>query len=220
MGSGRSELVTGIFGAFPKDSSGEVYIKGKKLKIKSPSDAIKNGIGLLTEDRKRFGLIFSLTVGENLTLSILEKISRLFFINKKKEVEIINKFIEKLRIKTKSHKENVSNLSGGTQQKVLVSKSLATEPIVLFLDEPTRGIDIGAKVEIYNIINQLLKEGIAIVMISSELPELLGMSDRILVMREGEIAGEFEREEATQEKIMEFATGVRKNYEFSSVYER
>lgn len=215
MGSGRSELVTGIFGAFPEDCSGEVYIKGKKVEINSPAQAIKQGIALLTEDRKRFGLILSMSVGSNITLAVLDKLSKFLFINKKRENQLINKFIEKLRIKTKGPSENVSNLSGGTQQKVVVSKSLSTSPLVLFLDEPTRGVDVGAKVEIYNIMNQLVREGISIVMISSDLPELLGMSDRIIVMREGEIVGEFKREEATQEKIMECATGVRKAYGIS-----
>ncbi len=210
MGSGRSELVTAIFGAFPNDTKGEVSLEGTNVKIRSPKEAVKYGIGLVTEDRKRFGLVLSHSVGDNMVLASLDRITSLFMINKGKRKDVINTYIQSLRIKTKDEQSIVTNLSGGNQQKVVFSKWLATKPKILFLDEPTRGVDVGARVEIYQIIMELVKQGISLVIISSDLPEVLGLCDRILVMREGEIVGEFGRSVATQEKLMEAATGVKR----------
>lgn len=207
MGSGRSELVTSIFGAFPADSSGEVYIEGKRVEINSPSDAIDCGLGLVTEDRKLFGLVLGMQVSENITLSCLERLSWYQIIDRSREDELVRGYIDALRIKTRSPETIISTLSGGNQQKAVIAKWLATCPKVLLLDEPTRGVDVAAKVEIYQLMNKLTAEGIGIIMVSSDLPEVLGMSDRILVMHEGRMAKELRKEEATQEKIMFYATG-------------
>lgn len=207
MGSGRSELAESLFGAFPADSGGDVYLRGKKVGIHSPQEAIKKGFGLVTEDRKRFGLIPMLSVGKNMTLSILHKIRKLFFINEKEEGKVVDKYIASLRIKTPGSQFIVNNLSGGNQQKVILGKWLATEPGILILDEPTRGIDIGAKSEIYNIIKELSESGVSIIMISSELPEVLRLANRILIMHQGHLQAIISAEGATQEKIMHYATG-------------
>lgn len=209
MGSGRSELVTSIFGAFPADCAGEIYIDGKRVEINSPYEAIKYGLGLVTEDRKLFGLILGMQVGENITLSCLEKLSWHQVIKRRHENELIRGYIDALRIKTHSAETAVNTLSGGNQQKVVIAKWLATNPKVLLLDEPTRGVDVAAKVEIYQLMNKLVSEGIGIVMVSSDLPEVLSMSDRILVMHEGRMVKELQKSEATQEKIMFYATGGR-----------
>ncbi|MCX7821624.1 MAG: xylose ABC transporter ATP-binding protein [Brevinematales bacterium] len=206
VGSGRTELVTSIFGAYPGRKKGDIYLKGKKIEINSPADAIKYGIGLVTEDRKLYGLILKMNVMKNITLSAMEKISKVL-INENEEIKYGKKFVEELRIKTPSLETLVNNLSGGNQQKVVLAKWLLTEPKILFLDEPTRGIDVGAKVEIYKIMNELVRKGVCIVMISSELPEIIGMSDRILVMSEGKITGELQGGNVTQEEIMYYATG-------------
>lgn len=211
MGSGRSELVTAIFGAFPADTEGSVYIEGKKSTLRSPYKAIQNGLGLVPEDRKQFGLILIMTVGENISLASLEKVSKLQFINKEREKRLIDKYISELNIKTTSAKVIMNTLSGGNQQKVVISKWLANSPKVLVLDEPTRGVDVGARAEIYQIMNKLVEEGVCIVMVSSDLSEILGMSDRIIVMHEGKITGQFHKGEANQEKIMLCATGEEKN---------
>ncbi len=211
MGSGRTELVTGIFGAFPKDARGEVYLEGKKLDSKSPQDAINHGIGLVTEDRKAMGLVLGQSILQNMTISSLETVANLWgVINKAQERKLANGYVEQLNIKTPGLSVAIDTLSGGNQQKVIVAKWLNTMPKVLILDEPTRGIDVGAKVEIYNLLNKLVEDGVTVIMISSELPEVMGMSDRILVMCEGEIAAEFTREEATKELIMEYATGSKR----------
>lgn len=207
MGSGRSELAESLFGAFPADSGGDVYLLGKKVDIRSPREAIKNRFGLVTEDRKRFGLILELSVGKNITLSILHKIKKLFLINEKEEGRVVDKYIGSLRIKTPGAQFIVNNLSGGNQQKVILGKWLATEPSILILDEPTRGIDIGAKSEIYNIIKELSESGVSIIMISSELPEVLRLTNRILIMHQGHLQAIIPTEGATQEKIMHYATG-------------
>ena len=207
MGSGRSELLNGIFGSFSADSSGEVYLKGKLVKINCPHQAIEEGIGLVTEDRKLFGLVLSMSVGENLSLSCLEDISWYQLINKQKEAELIERYTQSLKIKTAGPEVMVNNLSGGNQQKVVIAKWLASSPAVLLLDEPTRGVDVAAKVEIYQLMNKLAKEGVAIAMVSSDLPEVLSMSDRLLVMHEGRVIKELDKEEATQEKVMFYATG-------------
>lgn len=209
MGSGRSELVTSIFGAFPADCSGEIYIEGKRVEINSPYEAINYGLGLVTEDRKLFGLVLGMQVGENITLSCLEKLSWYQIIKRRRENELIKGYVDTLRIKTHSAETLVNTLSGGNQQKVVIAKWLATKPKVLLLDEPTRGVDVAAKVEIYQLMNKLVSEGIGIVMVSSDLPEVVSMSDRILVMHEGRMVKELQRSEATQEKIMFYATGGR-----------
>ncbi len=206
VGAGRTEVARAIFGADPIDS-GEIILEGKPVTIRSPKDAIRLGIGLVTEDRKALGLVLGMAVRENVTLANLDPLSRFGFVSRRKEQQVANRFVEELMIRTPSVEQAVQNLSGGTQQKVVLAKWLFTQSKVLIFDEPTRGIDVGAKTEIYQLMNRLAEQGVAIIMISSELPEILGMSDRILVMHEGKIAGELSREEATQEKIMFLATG-------------
>ncbi|MCS7072168.1 MAG: sugar ABC transporter ATP-binding protein [Anaerolinea sp.] len=205
VGAGRTELVRAIFGADPIDS-GRILIDGVPVTIRNPQDAIRHGIALLTEDRKRQGLILGMNVRENTTLSILEGLTSGPFTDRRKESAITQNFINSMAIKTPNQDQIVSNLSGGTQQKVVLAKWMATKPKILIFDEPTRGIDVGAKVEIYKLMNTLAKQGVAIIMVSSELPEILGMSDRIMVIREGRVTGFLTREEATQEKIIAYAT--------------
>ncbi len=206
VGAGRTETARAIFGADPIDS-GTIEVNGKAVKINTPQDAIANGIGLVTEDRKQQGLILGMAVRENTTLANLSAISSLGFIRQKDEKGISEKYRGDLAIKTPSIEQTVQNLSGGNQQKVVLAKWLFTGSKVLIFDEPTRGIDVGAKSEIYKLMNELAAQGVAIIMISSELPEVMGMSDRILVMHEGRITGELNRADATQEKIMHLATG-------------
>ncbi len=210
MGAGRSELLMAIFGAWRGNSSGEIYVKGEKTDIDSPSDAIDHGIGFVTEDRKRFGLILDQTILDNSTLAGLKKISGAFITHRARERVATKSVMESLSVKANSPMTIAGTLSGGNQQKVVLGKWLLTKPKVLFLDEPTRGIDVGAKQEIYAEINKLAKEGLAIVMVSSELPEVLGLSDRILVLHEGRLTGEFTKIEATPEKVMVAATGESK----------
>ncbi len=206
VGAGRTETIRAIFGADEKDC-GEIYIKGKKLDIKSPNKAIESGMGLVPEDRQLEGLIPLMNVKENITLSILNKISHFLLIKRKKEEGIVKSYINKLRIITPDMHYLVKGLSGGNQQKVVLAKWLASNPKILILDEPTRGIDVGAKAEIHLIMSQLAGEGIGIIMVSSELPEILKMSDRVLVMAEGRITAEFSSEEATEENIIRCAVG-------------
>ncbi len=206
VGAGRTELARCIFGADPFES-GTVELFGKPVRIKSPQDAIRMGIGLVTEDRKAQGLILGMVVRENITLANLPAVSAFNFILAAREREVARKYVDDLQIKTPSIEQIVQNLSGGNQQKVVLAKWLFTNSKVLIFDEPTRGIDVGAKTEIYQLMNELARKGVAIIMISSELPEILGMSDRIVVMHEGRVTGELTREEATQEKIMNLATG-------------
>lgn len=206
VGAGRTEVARAIFGADPIDG-GEIFIDGKPANIRSPQDAIRHGIGLVTEDRKALGLVLGMAVRENVSLANLGVLSRIGFILRRREREAAERFVSDLMIKTPSVEQAVQNLSGGNQQKVVLAKWLFTQSKVLIFDEPTRGIDVGAKTEIYQLMNKLAENGAATIMISSELPEVLGMSDRILVMHEGAIAGEFSREEATQEGIMHLATG-------------
>ncbi|MCD9186486.1 MAG: xylose ABC transporter ATP-binding protein [Pyrinomonadaceae bacterium] len=210
MGAGRSELLMSIFGAWQGKSSGEVFVEGKKVEISSPADAIKNGIGFVTEDRKRFGLILEQTIMDNSTLAGLTQIVGNFLTNRAKETIAAKQVMSSLHVKANSPLTVAGTLSGGNQQKVVLGKWLLTNPKVLFLDEPTRGIDVGAKQEIYAEINKLAKTGLAIVMVSSELPEVLGLSDRILVLHEGKLTGEFTKTEATPEKVMVAATGESK----------
>ncbi|KQX48378.1 sugar ABC transporter ATP-binding protein [Paenibacillus sp. Root444D2] len=206
MGAGRTELAKALFGVTPIDR-GTISINGKPVSIHKPIDAIHAGIGLITEDRKDEGLLLPLSVNDNLALPNLKILSSFGFMNRSKERELSDSMIKKLLIKTPNSEQKVGSLSGGNQQKVVIGKWLATNPQVLILDEPTRGVDIGAKKEIYDLMNELVSQGVAILMISSELPEVLGMSDRILVMHEGKISGEFTQEDASQEKIMLSATG-------------
>ncbi|SHK06914.1 ribose transport system ATP-binding protein [Caminicella sporogenes DSM 14501] len=209
MGSGRTELARTIYGAI-KAREGEILLDGKKLNIKSPSDAIKYGIAYVSEDRKGDGLVLGMTVKENMSLSALNKFTGLFgYINKSKEIKSSKEYVEKISIKTPSINQTVKNLSGGNQQKVSISKSLMTKPRVLILDEPTRGVDVGAKKEIYDLMNEFKKQGMSIIMISSEIPEILGMSDRILIMHEGRLSGILNIKDATQEKIMKLAVGIK-----------
>ena len=207
MGAGRSELLMSIFGAWQGKREGEVFVEDKPAVINSPSDAIMLGIGFVTEDRKRFGLILEQTILDNMTLAGLKIISGSFLTNRTREMIAAKGPMRSLRVKAGSPLTVAGTLSGGNQQKVVLGKWLLTGPKVLFLDEPTRGIDVGAKQEIYAEINKLAKEGLAIVLVSSELPEVLGLSDRILVLHEGRVAGEFTRQEATPEKVMTAATG-------------
>ncbi|HJQ33315.1 MAG TPA: xylose ABC transporter ATP-binding protein [Pyrinomonadaceae bacterium] len=207
MGAGRSELLMGIFGAWPGRVSGDVYVGGVKVKVSRPSDAIRHGVGFVTEDRKRFGLVLDQTILNNMTLAGLRKLSGRFITSVDAEAAKGEQAKKDLRVKANSVFTVVGTLSGGNQQKVVLAKWLLTNPRVLFLDEPTRGIDVGAKQEIYALINRLAKEGLAIVLVSSELPEVLGLSDRVLVLHEGRVTGEFKRTEATPEAVMACATG-------------
>jgi len=207
MGAGRSELLMSIFGAHLGKNTGEIYVEGKRVSINSPAEAIENGIGFVTEDRKRYGLILDQTILDNMTLAGLKKISGAFLTHRTRESVAAKKSMTDLRVKANSPLTVTGTLSGGNQQKVVLGKWLLTNPKVLFLDEPTRGIDVGAKQEIYANINELAKQGLAIVMVSSELPEIIGLSDRILVLHEGKLTGEFTRTEATPERVMAAATG-------------
>ena len=210
MGAGRSELLMSLFGAWQGKTTGDVLVEGRQVSIQTPRDAIKNGIGFVTEDRKRLGLILDQTILDNMTLAALKDVSGKFLTNQNRERVAGEKAKVDLRVKANSVQTVVGTLSGGNQQKVVLAKWLLTNPKVLFLDEPTRGIDVGAKQEIYSNINQLAKQGLAIVLVSSELPEVLGMSDRVIVLHEGRISGEFKRSEATPEKVMMAATGESK----------
>ncbi|MBK6587306.1 MAG: xylose ABC transporter ATP-binding protein [Acidobacteria bacterium] len=207
MGAGRTELLMSIFGAWQGQLSREIEIEGKPSTIDSPGDAIAKGVGFVTEDRKRFGLILDQTILDNMTLAGLRSISGKFVTNRTRETKAAKGPMQSLHIKANSPLTVTGTLSGGNQQKVVLGKWLLTNPKVLFLDEPTRGIDVGAKQEIYAEINKLAKTGLAIVLVSSELPEVLGLSDRVIVLHEGKVTGEFTRDEATPEKVMAAATG-------------
>ncbi|QNK86714.1 xylose ABC transporter ATP-binding protein [Sporosarcina sp. resist] len=207
MGAGRTELFISLFGGLKGNRTGTVLIDGQETNIKSPADAIKNGLAYVSEDRKRYGLVLGMDITKNTTLAALNKMMKIKVIDNALEVKSAGDITYEMNLKAPNLEALVGQLSGGNQQKVVLSKWLLTNPKVLILDEPTRGIDVGAKYEIYKIINELANQGVGIVIISSELPEVLGMSDRIIVMAEGEITGEFLREEATQEKIMTCATG-------------
>ena len=205
MGAGRTETARALFGADPVDS-GEIYINGEKVTINSPQDAVKYGIGYLSEDRKRYGCVVQKTVAENTTMATMKNFMNGLLINKKKEAEVAQQYVEALATKTPSVEQLVVNLSGGNQQKVVIAKWLTRDCQILIFDEPTRGIDVGAKNEIYKLMNKLASEGKSIIMISSEMTEILRMSDRIVVMCEGKKTGEIDIAEATQENIMNLAT--------------
>lgn len=210
MGSGRTEVAKTIFGEYKK-TSGSIKIKGKEINIKNIQEAIDNGVCYLSEDRKKEGCVLSLSVAENMILSNLKKYEgKMMSIDKNKAVKDVDYYIDKIKIKTPNRDQLIKNLSGGNQQKVILAKWLMLSPEVLIIDEPTRGIDVGAKKEIYELLNELKASGKAIIMISSDLPEVLGISDRIIVMSEGRISGELKREEASQESIMKLAVGMNK----------
>jgi len=207
MGAGRSDLLMAIYGAHPGRASGSIRMNGKPIHISNPADAIRAGIGFVTEDRKRFGLVIDQTILNNMTLAGLRRISGRFVTNVDAEAAAGERAMKDLRVKASSVFSIAGTLSGGNQQKVVLAKWLLTNPRVLFLDEPTRGIDVGAKQEIYSQINTLAKSGLAIVLVSSELPEVLGLSDRIIVLHEGKVTGKFTRSSATAEALMACATG-------------
>lgn len=207
MGAGRTELVMSLFGSFPGNHLGNVEIDGKAVRIKNTQQAIKAGLALVSEDRKKYGLVLGMDIKSNVTMASLKSISAGGVINHNQEITSGNEYIRSLKIKANSVETITGTLSGGNQQKVVLGKWLMTAPKILILDEPTRGIDVGAKFEIYNIMNELIRQGVSIIMVSSELPELLGMSHRIMVIAEGKRMAEFTSEEATQELIMTAATG-------------
>ncbi len=208
MGSGRTELAKIIFGAETMDE-GKIYLDGKEVHLDNPKMAIESGIGFLTEDRKNEGLVMDLSIRNNITLPSADRIRKLrYFVDKKKEDAIATDLVDELAIRTPSIEQKVMYLSGGNQQKVILAKWLSASPKLIIFDEPTRGIDIGTKAEVYYLMRELTQKGTSILMISSELPEILGMCDRILVMKEGRITGELPGDEATEEKVMYLATGV------------
>jgi ribose transport system ATP-binding protein len=209
MGAGRTELLESIFGTHPSESSGKILVQGRAVKIRSPSDAIELGIGFVPEDRKQQGLILLMSVCANISLANLKLTERLSFLSGRLEKRLARKYVNRLKIKISSLRQSVENLSGGNQQKVVIAKWLATQPRVLLLDEPTRGIDVNAKNEIYKLISELAQAGLGIVMVSSELPEILAISDRIVVLSEGKKTGEFAAAHATEELIMRAAVGKR-----------
>jgi ribose transport system ATP-binding protein len=207
VGAGRTELAMLLFGAVPSES-GEVLIDGRPVQIKSPHDAIQKGVGLLTEDRKGQGLFLEMGVGWNISFPIIRRLSKYGVVNTKTEIGIAQKYKERINIKTPSLEQRVINLSGGNQQKVVLAKSLAAESDILIFDEPTRGIDVGAKQEIYQLMTELANNGNAILMISSDMEELLGMSDRVIVLCEGRLAGEVMKEQFSQDTILDLASGT------------
>lgn len=208
VGAGRTEAMRAIFGEDKKDS-GAIFLDGKEIKINSPKTAVKYGISLLPEDRKNQGVLLDIPIIHNITISCLKKLSRFGgVIKRKEEVLFANDLVVKLKIKLGSVQDNTSSLSGGNQQKVAISKLLAAGSRVLILDEPTRGVDVGAKIEIYNIINSLVEEGYAVIMISSEMPEIIGMCDRVAIMRGGKIVGELSKQDICEENLINYAIGV------------
>ena len=207
MGAGRTEIMRSIFGIDPLDS-GEMYLEDKKITISSPNDAIRQGIGFLTENRKEEGLILDYSISENISLPSIDGFRKNGLIDTQAEKDFVELLMERLQVKAEGCDDIVSGLSGGNQQKVVLAKWIGIGSKVLILDEPTRGVDVGAKREIYQLMNELADRGVAIVMVSSDLPEVLGVSDRIVVVHEGKISGELQRGEATEEKIMKLATGV------------
>jgi ABC-type sugar transport system ATPase subunit len=206
LGSGRSELLRAIFGADPVDG-GEVGIDGKRVARGDPRRAVQAGLGLLTEDRKRLGLLLELSIRENASLAHIDEISRFWIVDKKRERRMVDQYLGGLKLRAGSWEQPVSSLSGGNQQKVLLARWLATKAKVLMFDEPTKGVDVGAKAEIYKVIGDLAAEGLGVVVVSSYLPEVLGLADRVLVMREGTIAGELPAQGATEEDVLHIASG-------------
>lgn len=207
IGSGRTELMELIFG-YKKIDKGEIIFKGKKYSPKDPKYSINNGIVLVPEDRKRQGALITRTIRENITISCIESISKFIFFNQKKDKSISEKFINSLKIKSSSMEQIVKSLSGGNQQKVVLSKCLSVDPDLIIFDEPTRGIDVGAKYEIYKLMEELVSKGKTIIMVSSEMQELIGMSDRIIVLFEGSVVGEIPRDKFSQNLIMSYAAAI------------
>lgn len=207
VGAGRTEVLTSIFGADGIDS-GEVYVKGEKVSIHSPKDAIRHRIGMIPENRRDDGLVTSMSIRQNAQLAISDRISSHGFLSEKRSVQLMNQMIEKYGIKIGNMDDQILTLSGGNQQKVVIAKWIGNDPEILLCDEPTRGIDVGAKSEVYAILRDIASQGIGILMVSSELPELLALCDRILVMHEGKLTGEVMREEATEELIMKYAAAI------------
>jgi inositol transport system ATP-binding protein len=206
VGSGRSNVAETIFGVTPA-TSGTIEIKGQAIKMTSPTQAISHGMAFITEDRKETGCLLILDVLENMQIAVLQdRFVKYGFVQEKGITAACTKMSDTLRVKTPNMEERVENLSGGNQQKVLIGRWLLTNPKILILDEPTRGIDVGAKAEIHRLVSQLAKQGVAVIMISSEMPEVLGMSDRVMVMHEGRVTGFLDRAEATQVKVMELAS--------------
>jgi ribose transport system ATP-binding protein len=207
VGAGRTELMRAVFGADPLDA-GAVYVFGEKIDLASPQQAIQAGLGLLPEDRKQQGLVLMLSVLHNMSMASLDKLTSGLLLRRRDERQQAGDFVNKLRIATPGVDQQVQYLSGGNQQKVVLAKWLASRSRILIFDEPTRGIDVGAKVEVYHLMNTLVQSGVAVIMVSSEMPELLGMSDRILVMHEGRLVAEFPRDQATEEKVLAAAMGA------------
>lgn len=205
VGAGRTEIMEMIFGMTPYD--GEIRIDGQRVDINEPSKAIELGLGFVTEDRKEQGLVLNMTVRENFSLTHLGDYCTLDFVNEAKEGDACSVFVRELGIKTPSIEQKAKNLSGGNQQKIVIAKWVARNPRILIVDEPTRGIDIGAKAEVHALLRRVAEKGVGIIMISSDLPEVLAVSDRIIVLKEGRISGELSRDEADQERVMELATG-------------
>lgn len=210
VGAGRTETMRMVFGA-DKRRTGKIFINGKEIRIRSPKDSVKNKIAFVTENRKEEGLLLAKSVRQNIVMAALSKIRTKYLLNYKKEQEYSKKYIEDMNISTPSENKQVMFLSGGNQQKVVVAKWLMSDSEVIILDEPTRGIDVGAKHEIYELINQLAEAGKAIIVVSSDMEEILGISDRILVMYEGEITGEVKREEFSQHIISEYQIGGKRS---------
>ncbi|MBP7525622.1 MAG: ATP-binding cassette domain-containing protein, partial [Propionivibrio sp.] len=207
VGAGRTELAMAIFGCYPGQSEAELWLDGQKIDVKSARDAVTQGICLVPEDRKRHGIVPLQGVGANITMAVLESYAKFGVINAESELKQIQKSIDRMRIKTASPDLPIKGLSGGNQQKAVLSKMLLPNPKVLILDEPTRGVDVGAKYEIYKLMFELVKQGLSIIMISSELPEVLGISDRVLVIGEGQLRGDFINKDLTQEQILTAALG-------------
>ncbi len=205
MGAGRTELLQTIFGLYPRVSSGTILIDGRRCNIRTPAQAIEAGLALAPEDRKSEGLVLSMSVAENVSLACQDEPTKFGLLQPRRERELVRRLVERLAVKTPSLDQQVRNLSGGNQQKIVLAKWLATRPKVLLLDEPTRGIDVNGKKEIYAIIHELARAGLGVVMVSSELPEILAVADRILVMAEGRLTAEFPRGEASEAGILKAA---------------
>ena len=205
MGAGRTELLECLFGLHAKTMSGQITLENRALQLRSPNDAIAAGIGLAPEDRKAEGVVLGLSVRENTSMAVLDRLSRWGFVRRRAEAAEASRYVDRLHIKTPSLTQSVRNLSGGNQQKVVLAKWLATSPVVLMLDEPTRGIDINAKGEIYELLAELAAQGLGVLVVSSELPEILAISDRIVVLREGRKSAELDRTEANEERLLRAA---------------
>jgi ABC-type sugar transport system ATPase subunit len=214
VGSGRSEIVNALYGRLPY--SGRIFIEGREVKVRNPRDAKNHGIGLLTEERKQDGLLFNFAIRENVTLHNLPSVSRFLVLDKKRETQFATEYKERLAIRAPSVNTPVVNLSGGNQQKVVLAKVLLPNPKVLLLDEPTKGVDVGAKNEIYKLMMDLVRRGIALVVISSELPELLALCDHFIVLARGNLADQFPKASANEHRLMLAATGLSKSSEHFS----